>query len=64
MTYRTDSTSSRDPLLDPTTTPEPASATRPRSLPIVLILDDNLRWRRRVARALHSRAIVRTASTV
>jgi DNA-binding NarL/FixJ family response regulator len=42
----------------------PASTARPRSLPIVLVLDDNLRWRRRVARALHSLAIVRTASTV
>lgn len=32
--------------------------------PVVLVVDDDLRWRRRVARALHKRAIVRTAGTV
>jgi DNA-binding NarL/FixJ family response regulator len=34
------------------------------SLPLVLVVDADLRWRRRVARALHSHAIVRTAGTI
>jgi DNA-binding NarL/FixJ family response regulator len=41
-------------------TPFPES----RRVPVILVLDDDVRWRRRVARVLHARAIIRTADTV
>jgi ActR/RegA family two-component response regulator/DNA-binding CsgD family transcriptional regulator len=48
-----------------TTPTEEQRPSRVRSMPpVVLVVDDDLRWRRRVARALHKRAIVRTAGTV